>query len=378
MRFMFCLSLALWVAACGPTDDAGEAAGPAPVGAPVAIELRLFQAIGHFERPTLALVAAIGDEIVVRRDEYDAEADEYRSSLWRLDEAAGEYRPYETERGEAVMCVSETSTDRVIAVPAERGVCLRFVGDPERDVVVEIPGEESFLVEANHTCAYLATSGRLYEVARDGSVRRHSIGAWMAGPPSALVATETHLVLGYDFGEWGGAAYAFKLTKDGISGKWKKILDENVRALGRDSKGRVWIACGDDHFGADDAGLFVFDGETVRTIVDSTDGSSVDGTTELPKPSSLSGLVVGASDEVLIVANRIGLLSYRDGVLGLLWDGSFEGSSRAGVIVVSLSGAVVAKGDSLYVDGGLFGIIRFDCLASGRYVPVAQFDYAVR
>lgn len=88
----------------------------------------------------------------------------------------------------------------------------------------------------------------------------------MEGLPSAITVIKNELIIGYNRGEWGGAAYSIRIEKDGLVRKSKLLLSANICAIDQDSKGRIWIASGLSLMTLKKAGLHFYDGKRMEII----------------------------------------------------------------------------------------------------------------
>lgn len=120
--------------------------------------------------------------------------------------------------------------------------------------------------------------------------------------PKAVLATTDMLFLGFDIGEWWGAAYGIPLTQKGIGGPGRRIADKNVRDISKDRQGDIWIAGGLTHMRGKSATLYRYRQGKTDIIISQY---AVDGKiTE--KSGLLAGYLSSATDFQAMTLNGIG------------------------------------------------------------------------
>ncbi|MBN1570117.1 MAG: hypothetical protein JXA73_19900 [Acidobacteria bacterium] len=355
---------------------------------PVADELSLTVPPLIKEQPLIDSIYKIGPHIVVSVEEQTAKSGDLHHSFWEVDEQKDRLIPFAVKNGERVIAVTGNSRSTLIAASAGKNkIHLVYPDQPTRTTYIKTPDDGPFHLAENNRFIYLVFTDMVVEVPRRGVERTIKLDVILTerwkSIARAIVATDDELILGYDEGEWGGGAYAIKVSEKGLTTEYRKLTSENVCAINLDSKDGIWIAGGLSHMVGRQASLHYYNGKTVRPIIFANDFHEKNGKQAirsevvLPKPTAINGMTINAEDDVLLVASEAGLFSYAaDKPLSILWSGNlYITYERPGVIVGGFPQGVVEKDRHLYVASRSLGVFRFDAIGSTAYIPVKQIIF---
>lgn len=344
-------------------------------------------------QPLIESIHSWNNNIIVSTEKYKPQ---WSRSFWRVDNTQGVLMPFYAENNNPVLAISESSLRDVIAVSSNDRVELKFLPQPTRKlkflpqpkkntIILRDESIHPFRLAANHDHTFLVSDDRIIVIPNkrqrkiirlDGRIPEE----WRIFP-RAIAATETHLIVGYDHGEWGGAAYSFAITRNGDLDTPNLLLEKNVCAIDQDAERRVWIASGLSHLGLREAGLHVYDGKEVTAIISQRgvgDGpkeqKEEDPLLSLREETEISGMIVHPQGEVIFVATEGGILSYRVGhPPKRLWDGNL-GITYGGTqcSTGSYPQGIAVNGNSLYIASRSLGVFRFERDEDERYRPQEQ------
>jgi hypothetical protein len=334
------------------------------------------------DQPDIRCIYRIGEEIVVRTQEYVYQDRKWYHFLWKL--YKGRFVPFRSSKGDEVVAVSEGSLHGVIASYREKNVLIEFADQPDRNIRVCVRVEPPFLLGANDFFAFLVFSNRIVEVSNKGVIRiiwlKNIVPKRYRILPRAIGVTESEIILGYDKGEWGGLAVALRIEKSGVIEEPKILISENTRSIVHGHGGGIWIASGSSHLGLEEAGLHFYNGKTVTSIISQEgfmgkeDEDKNRGLLSLPQSSEISGIAVNPTGGVVILASTVGLFMYStEKALEVLWKGKIGTIySMPDCRVCSYPEGVVEKDGSLYIATGSLGVICFEKQNNGKYIPTKQ------
>jgi hypothetical protein len=168
--------------------------------------------------------------------------------------------------------------------------------------------------------------------------------------------------------------------------------------LNQDSTGKLWIASGLAHIVIRRAGLHLYDGKTITPIISESkavvyDNNNMPVFDDFPdegqkenigkpivafsKIGDITGITINSKGEIVIVASEVGILAYAAGnTLRNLWKGSLRIEYKSpGFITVTGPQGIVEKDEILYVASRSLGVICFEKLVDGNYLPVRQIVF---
>ena len=209
--------------------------------------------------------------------------------------------------------------------------------------------------------------------------------------PSAILATDDTLFLGYNVGEFGGAAYAVPLSKKGLSKTVLEIPEAGqVVGICKDAQGAVWIAGGCWHMGYHTAQLIRYSQGKSEVLVDQgAFGKEVDKLNNQIKeafpPLAIDAMTISSRGRPIIVASAFGeytagnILEFWDGRLQSLVSANFsmtfrgELDSKLAVNTISFPIGIVVAGDNIYVAEYRLGVLKF--IKNGERMEMHQFTF---
>lgn len=343
-------------------------------------------------RPAPALIESIfrsGEHVIVVTE--GIRSPSVQRQLWRLDERSSQFVPFErTDAGEPIRAIASNEGGLTLAVATDKGIEVCFP-DGSRTLSLGAPRTENpVLMVANAGCAFLIFPDGIGSVSRAG---RSQFFPWKdlgdvpkshRGPPRTALATHDSLFLGYNNGEWGGAAIVLPIGPDGSLGPVRTLVRKNITAFAQDAQGTVWIATGLSHLLIEAGALWRFDKGRLRSVfaqelmddvIKEDSGATKEARLTL---GEVSGLAIGASGDILLVANRVGIVRLSSGGrLEPLWRGELDVFYQEGQFGVSSSpqGVVEHRG-VLYVATRSLGVLKFVKDADGRTQPTMQIGFA--
>lgn len=204
--------------------------------------------------------------------------------------------------------------------------------------------------------------------------------------PSAVLATNDELFLGYDSGEWRGAAFVLPLGEKGPSKEYLDTPAENVRVMVRDAQGTVWIGCGLMHMGGESAHLIRCRQGDCETLInqDALEGRIFprQDTVILDSfpPHALCGLTLSPDGHPVILTSGIrspddgrtmeshlDVVEWSDGKVRSLVSATFGHT----FLPWSFPEAIVMEGEDIYVAHSRLGIFKFTGRGRGRSLAPA-------
>jgi hypothetical protein len=346
------------------------------------------------EQPILESIFRIGDIIIVSTEKYDRKNDKLSYSYWQLDEQKNQWIPLVNNAGDHAIAVSENGDSDVIAFSRGDRIELKFVNQPERSIDLKRPSKSSFRMSAHGDYLFLVFVDRIAQISRNGKIRQISLKDMLPelrnsyatkrliDLPRAIAATKNELLLGYDKGEFGGYFYSIEIEKKGLAANAKLLMSENVSAIDQDSEGRLWIA---GSLLYEECGLYSYDGKTMSPVVSESnlenEKERVNGDLIIFDNSPrFEGVIINSNDEAVFIYSDAGLFSYTPGKpLTNLWEGNLDIEYRMpnepNVIIISGPQGIVEKGKVLYLAERSLGVICFEKIADGKYVPVKQITF---
>lgn len=327
------------------------------------------------EQPIIDSIYRVGSHIIVITAG-DNEA-------WRLDEAKNCLIPFVSDAGEKNIAVSENGSSELIASLIGEEIYLKYVNQSERNIHIPVPEKGHFRISANDDFTYLIFQHKIVEISIKRTTRIINLkeilpSRMMNMIPRAAAATKDELLLGFDYGEWGGHLFSVKIEKDGLASKSKELLSENVCAINKDSKGNVWIAGSLMRAGSFEGAIYFYDGHTITPVVKESDFKKAkEDESFITNAPRLDGITINSNDEAVIAGRHAGLFSYTiGGPIKQLWKGSLYISyEMPGYEVGSSPMGIVEKGNKLYVASSSIGVLCFEKTAEGRYIPIKQITF---
>jgi len=180
--------------------------------------------------------------------------------------------------------------------------------------------------------------------------------------PEVVLASEDAIFLGFDRGEWGGAAHQIPLGRKGPTGNGKKIASFNVREIKQDPDGIVWIAGGLSHKASEAANLYRYTKGKITVVISqygiggALPKKSEETLAELPASTDITGLAISKDGKPVILASRIGILEYSGGKFSSLIPSDFYSRYRS---FGSFPQGMLIRNDDIYVGSRSLGVFEF-------------------
>jgi len=327
-------------------------------------------------------VARWDGRVVVVTDEYGNGEPRLSHRVFVVDAIAGALVPLRLGKGMTPVSVAENATacfavcrrgtQQVLLTKNKQGAA----GWVESELDFVIASGESVRLAAGYDRLLLVTETSLYERSRTKSWVKWSLKDVLGKDledwrilPSAILATDDGVIIGYNRGEWGGAAYAVSFPATGQSPTSEKIVQFPVRSIVQEVDGKIWIAGGLSHMGGQMAWLYQYSDGRIRPIIRQEDAGtdersvavSSDALWHWETATEISGATVGSDGKLLVVAARLGVFEVnRNGMKQLIKADFFTSYREERTSVGSFPhGIATDTGDNIYVATRSLGVLAF-------------------
>ena len=235
---------------------------------------------------------------------------------------------------------------------------LDFKIDGTREIKLAANDIFLFILSANHIWASRDAEPWRKIALNEIIGERKEVEPWPNwNSPHKVLATNNNLFLGYNGGEFGGAAYAIPLNGEGISGAGLRIGSFNVCGLKEDRYGNDWIAGGLAHMGIRKAHLYQYNHGKIAVIIDQK-GYQENNLTKFFKKeeqakleipiTDIKGLAINAEGNPVLVGSEIGVFEYATGKISPVIKADMHGPV-----------GIVIKNDDIYLASRSMGVYEF-------------------
>ena len=258
-------------------------------------------------------------------DKYDPTSKRFTHSVHELNIRRGLIMPLHVGKGLTPIAVSENTTECFAL--CERGGEVILLGRDkstnaswrQRQLPGDIPSSEPLRLLAARDAMFLFSESYLW--ARSGTYEwrrwelKDLLGQEWAALPRAILATVNAPFIGYDKGEWGGAAYVVPIKSGEVTSPVREIVKFNVCAIEQDAEGKVWIAGGLSHLSIERAWLYVYSEGQVQPLIDQGGEDEQSRRIDISNnplrrwdtATEISGLTVSENGKPTLVAARLGV-----------------------------------------------------------------------
>jgi hypothetical protein len=347
-------------------------------------------------RPQTQTIESIGQwdgRIVVMTDKYDPKSQRFNRGVHELNTRRGLIVPVCVGKGLKPIAVSE-NTGECFAL-CRRGAEVVLLGRAksdkarwtQRQLPGDIPSGEPLRLAAARDGMFLFSESYLW--ARSGTndwrkwELKNLLGKEWKELPRAILAAGNALFIGYDKGEWGGAAYVVPIRSGEVSSPGREIAQFNVCAIEQDVEGKVWIAGGLSHLSMECAWLCVYSNGQMRTLIDQKgvdmQGQRVDVSNDdllrRDTATEISGLAVSENGKPTLVAARLGVFEASAVKLTPVIKSDFDVSydEKDYVVGSSPQGISIDRGGNIYVATRSLGVLMFSKAGDGYILKQLTF-----
>lgn len=304
--------------------------------------------------------------------------------IWKLDRNRGRLAPFKDINSYPVIATFSNRKGTIKAFASRNGkaVFLNFPDEPKRNKVLRIDEDQPFKIVANKKFTYLIFQKKIMLLTESKTettpLEELDIKSRSSLPRGITISDET-LYLGYYFGEFGGGLSALKFDSSGTFTKNYDMMGSHPTIVALDSENKPFVVSNLAHLSSISAGLYYLDDDKIENVIqlsgstitiNNIDKPTNSGVITLPQTTEIDGLVITDSDEAIVLASSIGILSIKNKkTLRYLWKGDlFDWFQGEGFTSADSPIGLVKLGDSLFTATKTRGILEFSRQKNGEYL----------